>query len=58
MRLKHLLYDRKFTLEGAREELFQEQSAGGAATVENEMRRLFNELRSDLLDVYFSNKHY
>jgi DNA-binding transcriptional MerR regulator len=49
LRLKYLLYDRRFTLEGAREELFRELSGSQA-----DLRAHIDALRSDLLDLYFT----
>jgi DNA-binding transcriptional MerR regulator len=46
LRLKHLLYDRRFTVEGAREELFQEAS-GGAQDLRGEIAAL----RSTLMEL-------
>lgn len=47
MRLKHLIYERHFTLEGAREELLRELS-GPAQNLRGEL----DALRSELLDLY------
>lgn len=49
LRLKHLLYDRRFTIEGAREELFRELSGSSA-----DLRSHIDALRSELLDLYFT----
>ncbi|WP_010257748.1 MerR family transcriptional regulator [Treponema primitia] len=50
-RLKYLLYDRRFTIEGAREQLFREFTGGG---IENQNLKAYIEaLRSDLVDLYF-----
>ena len=46
-RLKHLLYERRFTLEGAREELYRELSSDN-----QDIRSRLAMLRSDLLDLY------
>lgn len=48
IRLKHLLYDRHFTLEGAREELLRELSGEQQDT----LARL-SALRSQLMELYF-----
>jgi DNA-binding transcriptional MerR regulator len=48
LRLKHLLYERHFTIEGAREELLGEL-AGPAP----DLRAHIDALRSDLLELYF-----
>jgi DNA-binding transcriptional MerR regulator len=47
-RLKYLLYDRRFTLEGAKEQLFREFSSD-----RQDLAALIQALRSDLLDLYF-----
>ena len=51
LRLKHLLYDRRFTIEGAKEELYME--------VFGEQQDLLVQiavLRSQLIDLYFQVK--
>jgi DNA-binding transcriptional MerR regulator len=48
LRLKHLLYERRFTLEGAREELLRELSGD-----DQDLRGSISALRSGLLDLYF-----
>jgi DNA-binding transcriptional MerR regulator len=50
-RLKHLLHDRRFTLEGAREELFRELTG-----TDQDLRSQLSLLRSELMDLYFSIK--
>ena len=47
-RLKHLLYNRRFTLEGAREELYRELSGEN-----QDIRSRLAMLRSELLELYF-----
>jgi len=47
-RLKHLLYERRFTLEGAREELYRELSGES-----QDIRSRLAILRSELLELYF-----
>jgi DNA-binding transcriptional MerR regulator len=47
-RLKHLLYDRRFTLEGAKEQLFREFSAE-----RQDLSAQLQAIRADLLDLYF-----
>jgi DNA-binding transcriptional MerR regulator len=47
LRLKHLLYDRHFTLEGARNQLFREVSGE-----QQNLRAQIGALRSDLLALY------
>lgn len=48
LRLKYLLHDRRFTIEGAREELFRELSGGS-----QDLRARVSLLRSELLELYF-----
>jgi DNA-binding transcriptional MerR regulator len=48
LRLKYLLYEKRFTLEGAREELLKELSGD-----EQDLRGNISALRSRLLDLYF-----
>ena len=50
-RLKHLLYDRRFTIEGAREELFREVSGE-----QQDLQAKIAELRSHLIDLYLQTK--
>jgi DNA-binding transcriptional MerR regulator len=47
MRLKHLLYVRRFTIQGAREQLMQELAEY------QDLRAVIDELRSDLVELYF-----
>lgn len=47
-RLKYLLYDRRFTLEGAREQLFRELTGG-----EPGLKAHLGALRSGLVELYF-----
>ncbi len=47
-RLRYLLYGRRFTLEGAREQLIKEASQG-----DQNLRAQIQSLRADLLSVYF-----
>jgi DNA-binding transcriptional MerR regulator len=54
LRLKYLLYDKKFTVEGAREQLYLELAGG--TPHEQELRTEIALLRSDLLDIYFVNR--
>jgi DNA-binding transcriptional MerR regulator len=49
LRLKHLLYERRFTLEGAREQLYRELAGDF-----QDLRAGISELRSHLLDLYYS----
>jgi DNA-binding transcriptional MerR regulator len=53
LRLKYLLYRKKFTVDGAREQLYLELSGGSH---EQKLRSEIASLRSDLLDIYFLNK--
>jgi DNA-binding transcriptional MerR regulator len=48
LRLKYLLYDRRFTLEGAREQLFRELAGDY-----QDLRGQIAALRSNLIDLYF-----
>jgi DNA-binding transcriptional MerR regulator len=48
LRLKYLLYERRFTLEGAREELLRELAGD-----HQDLRGSVSALRSGLLDLYF-----
>lgn len=48
MRLKHLLYTRHFTIQGAREQLTREM------TEHQDIRACIDEIRSDLIDLYFT----
>jgi DNA-binding transcriptional MerR regulator len=47
-RLKYLLYDRRFTLEGARDQLYRE-----LAGENQDLRAGISALRSDLLNLFF-----
>jgi DNA-binding transcriptional MerR regulator len=47
LRLKHLLHERHFTVEGAREELYRELSGEG-----QDLRAAMADLRSELLRLY------
>jgi DNA-binding transcriptional MerR regulator len=51
LRLKYLLYDRRFTLEGAREQLYRELAGDY-----QDLRGQIGSLRSALMDLYFSLK--
>jgi DNA-binding transcriptional MerR regulator len=57
LRLKHLLYEKRFTVEGAREQLFREQAGENQDAKKMETRALLAALRSDLLDVYFATQN-
>jgi DNA-binding transcriptional MerR regulator len=52
LRLKHLLYERHFTVEGAREELYRELSEEG-----QDLRAGMADLRSELLRLYDIIRH-
>jgi DNA-binding transcriptional MerR regulator len=60
LRLKHLLYEKRFTVEGAREQLYRELSGNeemaGEVCDTGELRAQIASLRSDLLDLYFINR--
>ena len=47
-RLKHLLHDRRFTIEGARKELYQELTDKN-----QDLRGHLSMLRSELMELYF-----
>jgi len=47
-RLKYLLYDRRFTIEGARAQLYHELSGEN-----QDLRAYISALRSELLDLFF-----
>jgi len=47
-RLKHLLYERRFTLEGARAQLYRELAGD-----HQDLRGYISALRSELLDLFF-----
>jgi len=47
-RLKHLLYDRRFTLEGARTQLYDE-----LAGEHQDLRAIISALRSELLQLFY-----
>ena len=47
LRLKHLLYKRRFTLEGAREELYRELTGNS-----QDLRSGISMLRSELMELY------
>jgi DNA-binding transcriptional MerR regulator len=49
-RLKHLLYDRRFTIEGAREQLLREYAGENAS---QDIKAGLEALRSELMDMYF-----
>jgi DNA-binding transcriptional MerR regulator len=51
LRLKHLLYDRHFSIENARSRLLEETS--GAS---QDIKAIFSEIRSDLIKLFFINK--
>ncbi|MDR0568858.1 MAG: MerR family transcriptional regulator [Spirochaetaceae bacterium] len=48
LRLKYLLYDRRFTVEGAREQLFRELSGEN-----QDIRAIIAALRTELADLFF-----
>jgi DNA-binding transcriptional MerR regulator len=50
LRVKHFLVEKKYTIEGAREELFRELSENNQDTKAN-----IEALRSDLLNIYLIN---
>jgi len=52
-RLKYLLYDRRFTLEGAKAQLYSE-----LAGENQDLRGRISALRSELLDLFFFIRRY
>jgi DNA-binding transcriptional MerR regulator len=56
LRLKYLLYGKKFTVDGAREQLYRELS--GDDSRKQEFRAEIAALRSDLLDIFFLNQRH
>jgi len=52
-RIKYLLYDRRFTLEGARAQLYRE-----LAGENQDLRGRISALRSELLDLFFFIRRY
>ena len=52
-RLKYLLYDRRFTLEGARAQLYRELAGDN-----QDLRGRISALRSELLDIFFFIRRY
>jgi DNA-binding transcriptional MerR regulator len=51
LRIKYLVHTKKYTVEGARDALFQELSGG-----ERDIKTDIEALRSDLLNIYFINR--
>jgi DNA-binding transcriptional MerR regulator len=51
-RLKFLIQQKKFTIEGARNELIAEASRVTASNAHAEILRLLSDLRSELIDLY------
>ncbi|GAB6393285.1 MAG: MerR family transcriptional regulator [Treponematales bacterium] len=49
LRVKHLVHERRFTIEGAREQLYRELSGDY-----QDIRAAISALRAKLLDIYFS----
>ena len=54
LRLKYLIYERKFTIEGARNEILRESSA---YETNAEAMNAIRELRSELTELYFKIKN-
>lgn len=54
LRLKHLIYDRKFTIEGARNEILRESQA---YETHAEAMKAIRELRTELTQLYFKIKN-
>ncbi len=55
MRLKFLIYEKKFTIEGARDQLISEVDS---VNDNAELIRQISELRKDLTDLYFEIKKF
>ena len=53
IRLKYLIYGRRFTLEGARDQLYRE-----LAGEHQDLRGLISAVRSDLLNLFFHIRRY
>jgi DNA-binding transcriptional MerR regulator len=51
-RLKYLIQERKFTIEGARNELISEAARACAGEIHAELLRQISDTRAELLDVY------
>jgi DNA-binding transcriptional MerR regulator len=51
LRLKHLLYRRRFTIEGAREQLLREMSG-----LDSEARAELEQIRFELMDLFFLSR--
>ncbi len=60
LRMKHLIYDQKYTIEGARNRIIEESSDSYTVTDQEgnylHIHQSFNELRSLLIDLYFTAK--
>ncbi len=54
MRLKYLIYEKKFTIEGARDQLISEADS---VSDNAELIQQISELRKDLTDLYFEVKN-
>jgi DNA-binding transcriptional MerR regulator len=52
-RLKYLLHDRRFTLEGAREQIYRELAGD-----RQDLRGQISAMRSELMDLYFTLKDF
>jgi DNA-binding transcriptional MerR regulator len=53
LRLKYLLYDRRFTIEGAKDQLYRELAGDN-----QDLRGRISALRSELLDLFFFIRRY
>jgi DNA-binding transcriptional MerR regulator len=51
LRIKHLVQEKKFTVEGAREQLYAEQENAGNAD-----RYALSAVRAELLEIYLTNR--
>ena len=52
LRLKHLIQEKKYTIEGARAELLQEAAAAGSQSGADTLIPQLNRIRFELLDLY------
>lgn len=57
LRLKYLIQEKKFTIEGARNQIIEE-AGNSSNTDKGELIAMINETRGELLDVYLTIKKY
>ncbi|HOE08342.1 MAG TPA: MerR family transcriptional regulator [Treponemataceae bacterium] len=62
LRLKHLIQDKKFTIEGARNRIIEESSDDNTVIDQEgnymHLHQSFNEFRSELIDLFFTVRNY